>query len=79
MNEFREINDVLHKFCQLALRQPLPDKYLILMTDANFQAAGYSVFTEDEPNQKFTPTRKTHAPVAYSSKTFTPSQIKMSI
>ena len=48
------------------------------MTDASFQAAGYAVLTEDDPNQKYTSTRKTYAPVAYGSKTFSPSQIKMS-
>ena len=79
MNEFREINDVLDKCFQLALRQPLPDKQITLRTDASFQTAGYAGLTEDDPNQKLTSTRKIYAPVAYGSKTFTPSQIKISI
>ena len=37
MKEFREINEALDRCCQLALRQPLPDKQLDLMTDASFQ------------------------------------------
>ena len=49
------------------------------MTDASFQAAGYAVFIEDHTNQKYTSTRKTYAPIAYGSKPYTPSQIKMSI
>ena len=49
------------------------------MTDAIFQAAGYAVLIEDDPNQKYTSTRKTYAPIAYGSKTYSPSQIKMSI
>ena len=49
------------------------------MTDASFQAAGYVVLIEDDPNQKYTSTRKTYAPVAYGSKTYSPSQIEMSI
>ena len=49
------------------------------MTDARFQAAGYAVLIEDDPNQKYTSTRKTYAPIAYGSKTYSPSQIKMSI
>ena len=49
------------------------------MTDASFQAAGYAVFIEDAPNQKYTSTRKTYTPIAYGSKAYTPSQIKMSI
>ena len=79
MKEFREINEALDRCCQLALRQPLPGKQLVLMTDASFQAAGYAVLIEDDPNQKFTSTRKTYAPIAYGSKTYSPSQIKMSI
>ena len=49
------------------------------MTDASFQAAGYAVLIEDDPNQKYTSTRKTYAPIAYGSKTYSPSRIKMSI
>ena len=79
MKEFREIDEALDRFCQLALRQPLPGKQLVLMTDAGFQAAGYAVLIEDDPNQKYTSTRKTYAPIAYGSKTYSPSQIKMSI
>ena len=79
MKEFREINEALDRCCQLALRQPLPGKQLVLMTDAIFQAAGYAVLIEDDPNQKYTSTRKTYAPIAYGSKTYSPSQIKMSI
>ena len=79
MKEFREINEALHRCCQLALRQPLPGKQLVLMTDARSQAAGYAVLIEDDPNQNYTSTRETHAPIAYGSKTYSPSQIKMSI
>ena len=49
------------------------------MTDASFQAAGYAVLIEDDPNQKYTSTRKTYAPMSDSSKTYSLSQIKMSI
>ena len=40
MKEFREINKALDRCRQLALRQPLPGKQLVFMTDASFQAAG---------------------------------------
>ena len=79
MKDFKEINEALDRCCQLALRQPLPGKQLVLMTDASFQAAGYAVLIEDDPNEKYTSTRKTCAPIAYGSKTYSPSQIKMSI
>ena len=59
MKEFREINEGLDRCCQLALRQPLPGKQMVLMTDASFQAAGYVVLIEDDPKQKYTSTRKT--------------------
>ena len=71
MKEFREINVALDRCCQLALRQPLPGKQLVLMTDASFQAAGYAVLMEDDPNQKYTSTYKPYAPITYGSKTLT--------
>ena len=49
------------------------------MTDANFQAAGFAVLIEDNPNQNYTSTRNTYAPSAYGLKTYTPSQIEMFI
>ena len=49
------------------------------MTDANFKNAGYALMTEEDPEQKITFTKKTYAPVAIESKTFSPSQLKMSI
>ena len=79
MKEFKELNEAVDRCCQLALRQPLPGKHFVLMTDASFQAAGYAVFTEDDPNQKYTSTRKTYTPIAYGSKTYTPSQMMMSV
>ena len=63
----------------MTLQQPIPNKQIALMTDASFGAAGYAVLIEDDPSQKFTSLRKSYAPVAYGSKTFTPAQIKMSI
>ena len=49
------------------------------MTDASFTAAGYAILTEDDPNQKYISVTKSYEPIAYVSKTFTPSQLKMSI
>ena len=72
MKDFREINKALDRCCQMALHQPLPAKQLVLMTDASFQAAGYAVLIEDDPNQKYTSTRNTYAPIAYGSKTYRP-------
>ena len=79
VQQFVEINKALDKCCDLALQQPIPNKQSALMTDASFGAAGYAVQIEDHPNQKFSSLRKSYAPVAHGSKTFTPAQIKMSI
>ena len=76
---FMEINEALDQCCQVALRQPLHGKQLVVMTDASFQEAGCAVLIQDDPNQKYTSTRKTYAPIAYGPKTYSPSQIRMSI
>ena len=47
MKEFRKINEALDRCCRLELRQPIPGKQLVFMTDASFQAAGYAVLSED--------------------------------
>ena len=75
LEQFTEINKAL----ELALKQPLPNKQIALMTDASFSAAGYAVLIEDDPMEKYSSTRKSFAPVAYGSKTFSPAQLKMSI
>ena len=46
------------------------------MTDASFSGARYARLN---PEQKYTSLRKAYAPIAYGSKTFTPSKLKMSI
>ena len=79
MIEFQEIHEALDRCRQLALRQPLPGKQLVFMADASFQQAGYAVLIEDDPILKHTSTRKTYAPIAYGSKTYSPSQMEMSV
>ena len=46
---------------------------------ANFQAVGYAVLIEDDPNQKYTSTGETYALIVYSSKNYIPSQNETSI
>ena len=76
---FEAINKSLDNACGLWLKQPLPNRQYVMMTDANFKNAGYALMTEEDPEQKLTSTKKTYAPVAFGSKTFSPSQLKMSI
>ena len=76
---FHSVNKALSDACKLALKQPIPGKQLVLMTDASFRSAGYALMIEDNPDQKIQSKRKTYAPVAFGSKLFSPAQLKMSI
>ena len=82
-SELKETIDSVNKppsdACELALKQTIPGKQLVLMTDASFRSAGYALMIEDNPNQKIQSKRKTYAPVAFGSKIFSPGQLKMSV
>ena len=63
---FHELNKVIDNCCQIALKQPLKDKQMVLMADASFPAACYALMTdEDDPIQKIKSKRKSYAPVAF--------------
>ena len=79
LEQLNEINKALDRCCELALKQPLPNKQIALMTDASFSAAGFAILIEDGPEEKYSSTRKAFPPVAYGSKTFSPVQLKLSI
>ena len=76
---FNSVNKALSDACEIALKQPIPGKQLVLMTDASFRSAGYALMIENNPDQKIQSKRKTYAPVAFGSKIFSPAQLKMSI
>ena len=65
---FDSVNKALSEACELPLKQPIPGKQLVLMTDASFRRAGFSLMIEDNPDQKVQSKRKTYAPVAFGSK-----------
>ena len=73
---FDSVNRALSDACQLALKQPIPGKQIVLMTDASFKSAGYALMIEDNPDQKIQSKRKTYAPVAFGSKVFPPHSLK---
>ena len=73
------VNRALSGACPLALKQPIPGKQLVLMTDTSFRSAGYAFMVGDNLDQKIQSKRKTHAPVAFGSKIFPPAQLKISI
>ena len=76
---FDSVRKALSDACEIALKKPIPGKQLILMSDASFRSAGYALMIEDNPDQKIQSKRKTYAPAAFSSKIFSPAQLKMSI
>ena len=76
---FDSVNKALSDACELALKQAIPGKQLLLKTNASFRSLGYALMTEDNPNQKIQSKRKTYAPVAFGSKIFSSEQLKMSI
>ena len=76
---FDSVIKSLSDACELALKQPIPGKQLVLMTAASFRSAGYALMTEDNPDQKIQWKRKTYAPVAFGSNIFSPAQLNMSI
>ena len=76
---FDSVSKALSDACELALKQPIPGKQLVLMTDASFRNAGYALMIEDNPDQKIQSKRKTYAPVAFGSKIFSPAKLEMSI
>ena len=76
---FDSVNKALSDAFELAPKQPILGKQLVIMTDASFRSAGYAPMIEDNPDQKIQSKRKTYATVAFGSKIFSPAQLKMSI
>ena len=46
---FDSINKTLTDACELAIKQPIPGKHLVLMTDTSFRSAAYALMIEDNP------------------------------
>ena len=74
LEQFTKINKGLHRCCELALKQPQPNKQIALMTDASFSAAGYAVHIEDDLLEKRTSTTQLFASRTYGSNSFSPTQ-----
>ena len=76
---FDSVNKTLSDACEVALKQPIPGKQIVLVTDASFRSAIYALMIEDYPDQKIQSKRKTYALVTFGSKIFSPAKLKMSI
>ena len=66
------VNKEQNDACQLVLKQHIPGKQLIVMTDAGFRSVGFALMVEYNPNQKIQSKKKTFVPVAFGSKIFFP-------
>ena len=77
---FDSVNKVLSDACELALKQPLPGKQLVLMIHESFRNTGYALMIEDNKEQKVQSKRKTNAPVTVvpKIKNVPPAQLTMS-
>ena len=60
VQQFEEFKRALDKCCDLALKQPIPNKQLAPMTVVSFGAAECAVLTADDPNQTFTSISKSY-------------------
>ena len=79
LEDYKAINTALTEACGLALKQPIKGRQYVIMADASFRTSGYALMIEEKDDKKLTSKRKTFAPVAFSSKVFSPAQLKMSI
>ena len=68
---FDSVNKALSDACELALKQPIPGKQLVLMTDASFRSAGFALMIEDNPDQKYNQSGK-RMPRWHSAQKFSP-------
>ena len=65
---FDSVNKALSDACEIAVKQPIPGKQLVLMTDASFGSAGYALMIEDSPDLKIQSKRKTYGPCHLAQK-----------
>ena len=74
---FDSVNKALSDSSEVALKQNIPEKQLMLLTDGSFRIAGYAFKIEENLHQRIQSKRKTYALVAFRSKLFSPAQLKM--
>ena len=78
VDNFKEINTSLAKACGLALQKHVAGRQHVLMTDASFRASGYALMIEENDERNIL-SKKTFASIAFRSRVFPPTQLKMSI
>ena len=55
---FDSVKKALSGACEIALKQPIPRKQLVLMIDSSLRSAGYALTIEFNPDQKIKSKRK---------------------
>ena len=68
---FHSVNKAFGDARELALKQPIPGKQLVLMTDANIRSAGYALMIEDNLDQK-TQSKQKRVPPWHSARKYSP-------
>ena len=58
-NIFDSVNKALSDACEKELKQSIPGKQLVQVTDASCRSGGYALLVEDKPNKKMHSKRKT--------------------
>ena len=69
---FDSVNKTLSDACELALKQPIAGKQLVLLKDASFRYDGYSLLIEVNPDQNILSEWKTYAPGVVCIENFLP-------
>ena len=75
---FDSMNQAPIDASELAIKQPILEEQLTLMTDSSFMSDGCALMIKDNQDQKIQSESKAHAPVAFGSKIFSLAQLKMS-
>ena len=65
---FDSANKALTDACDLTLKQSIPEKQLVFMTNARLRSAGNALMMRDNPDRKIESKRKMNALVAFGSK-----------
>ena len=70
---------MLNNACKITLRQPKTDLQYVISSDASYYSAGYVLMVEDYVLNQEGLEQKQYAPVAFGSKIFNTTQLKLSI
>ena len=74
-----ELIEMLNNACKITLRQPKTDLQYVILSEASYYSAGYVLMVEDYVLNQEGLEQKLCAPVAFGSKIFNATQVKLSI